>query len=193
MPAAGPVYAVLVGEAPGPAGADKTGIPFWGDAAGKLLYKTLAELGFAEVPDAAWDNWDGDCFLSLKLSPRLKGVGVTNALPRCPTDDGRAFRPPKEAELSDSHNLARLRSQLLSAAARCPDGLLVVALGDRARWTVDHLDLPPQFARQKIAHPSRQGLLGSAAGHGKGMQISTLEDKWAVELKHLLKLRRTPA
>jgi len=41
MPLDGPVHVLLVGEAPGPRGADKSGVPFLGDAAGKVLYDVL--------------------------------------------------------------------------------------------------------------------------------------------------------
>jgi hypothetical protein len=191
IPETGPIHAVLVGEAPGPAGADQTGIPFWGDAAGKLVYRALVELDLAEVPDAAWDDWDGARFISLGLSPRLKRVGLTNALRRCPTEDGRKFRPPRKAELADAKNLARLRSELLDGAERSTGRLLVVSLGECARWTIDQLNLPPQFVRKRIGHPSRQGLLGGAAGHGKGVAIARVEDKWVAELKRLLEMPRT--
>ncbi|MEE8622612.1 MAG: uracil-DNA glycosylase family protein, partial [Alphaproteobacteria bacterium] len=38
---------LIVGLAPGLAGANRTGRPFTGDFAGKLLYPTLVKFGFA--------------------------------------------------------------------------------------------------------------------------------------------------
>src|SRR3974390_1808070 len=43
---------VLVGLAPGLHGANRTGRPFTGDYAGRLLYATLHAAGFASRPDA---------------------------------------------------------------------------------------------------------------------------------------------
>jgi uracil-DNA glycosylase len=49
VPSFGPVAArlLIVGLAPGLQGANRTGRPFTGDYAGDLLYRTLAEFGFA--------------------------------------------------------------------------------------------------------------------------------------------------
>lgn len=50
VPSFGPLDAevLIVGMAPGVAGANRTGRPFTGDHAGKLLYHTLLRLGLAE-------------------------------------------------------------------------------------------------------------------------------------------------
>ena len=37
FPVTGPVKVMLFGEAPGPLGADQSGVPFWGDRSGKLV------------------------------------------------------------------------------------------------------------------------------------------------------------
>lgn len=48
---------LIVGLAPGAAGANRTGRPFTGDAAGELFYSTLAEFGFSKgVYDARPDD-----------------------------------------------------------------------------------------------------------------------------------------
>ena len=41
FPDSGPVSVMLFGEAPGPRGADQSGIPFWGDRAGVSVYRAL--------------------------------------------------------------------------------------------------------------------------------------------------------
>jgi len=48
VPAFGPLHArlLIIGLAPGRAGANRTGRPFTGDVAGKLLYSALAKSGF---------------------------------------------------------------------------------------------------------------------------------------------------
>ena len=43
FPTAGSVSALIYGEAPGPNGADKSGIPFFGDRAGRPLYEALED------------------------------------------------------------------------------------------------------------------------------------------------------
>jgi uracil-DNA glycosylase len=47
------VRVLLLGEAPGPRGADQSGIPFWGDRAGVLVYRALERAGLARVPAEA--------------------------------------------------------------------------------------------------------------------------------------------
>ena len=51
-PADGPVQVLIMGEAPGPRGADKSGVPFLGDAAGRMLYDVLARMGAVTLPAA---------------------------------------------------------------------------------------------------------------------------------------------
>ena len=41
FPEAGHVRVLCIGEAPGPRGADKSGVPFFGDRAGAPLYRAL--------------------------------------------------------------------------------------------------------------------------------------------------------
>lgn len=73
-PAFGPLSArlLVVGLAPGLRGANRTGRPFTGDAAGDLLYPTLLRFGFAEGAYGA-DPGDG---------LTLKDARITNAV-RC--------------------------------------------------------------------------------------------------------------
>ena len=87
FPAEGPVRVFLVGEAPGPRGADKSGIPFWGDRAGIAVYRALEAAELAEVPAEAYGDWDG---------AHLKAKGYTGVLGM---EHGNA-KPGKEGELA---------------------------------------------------------------------------------------------
>jgi uracil-DNA glycosylase len=180
------VYALLIGEAPGPRGADKTEIPFWGDGAGRLVYRTLVGMGFAEIPSAAWEDWDGERLNANNVRPSIFGVGLTNAFPYCPTDDGQSFRHPLRRELASDDNVTRLTADVMVAARRCPGSLLLVTLGERARWTIDQLDPPCEFTVEHLPHPSSQGLLGAAESKGKGKKLADLEEDWAGRLKRVL-------
>ncbi len=65
-------WLLIVGLAPGRRGANRTGRPFTGDHAGKLLYKTLLDLGLAT----------GEYTGSSDDPLRLHGCRITNAV-RC--------------------------------------------------------------------------------------------------------------
>ena len=186
FPEQGPVRVFLMGEAPGPLGADQSGIPFWGDRAGLLVYRALAAAGMAEVPEAAWACWDGGKLRAAGLAPALRGAALGNAFPRCPTDDGDHFRAPKDAELRDAANLARLGADLGEAARRCPGRLKILGLGRRAAWVLDKLEAPPPYDLLVLPHPSAQGLLQAAPGRGKGMRLEDLQIAWMEHLKSAL-------
>ena len=178
FPGRGPVHAFLMGEAPGPLGADQSGIPFWGDRAGLLVYRALADAGMAEVPETAWEMWSGLKLKAAGLAPALRGAALGNAFPSCPTDDGEHFRAPKDAELRDAANLARLSADLREAVRRCPGKLKIIGLGRRAAWVLDKLDGKPDYDLVVLAHPSAQGLLQAAPDKGKGMRLADLERQW---------------
>ena len=61
---------MIVGEAPGHRGADRTGVPFTGDRSGRRLQALLIGLGLSAESDLALP------------APRLRGVFVTNVV-RC--------------------------------------------------------------------------------------------------------------
>ena len=84
VPSFGSVDAELlvVGLAPGLRGANRTGRPFTGDAAGALLYPTLREFGFAR------GRYSGDAGDQL----RLVGCRITNAV-RCVPPGNRPQGP----------------------------------------------------------------------------------------------------
>jgi hypothetical protein len=186
FPASGPVRVFLMGEAPGPLGADQSGVPFWGDRAGLLVYRALAAAGLAEVPEVAYAQWDGARLKAHGLEPRLLGAALGNAYPRCPSDDGHRFRAPKDAELRSAGNLARLGADLRHAAARCPGRLRLLGLGRRAAWVLDKVPDAPAFDLEILPHPSAQGLLQAAPGRGKGLRLEDLQTDWMERLKSRL-------
>jgi uracil-DNA glycosylase family 4 len=104
-------WLAIVGLAPGERGANRTGRPFTGDAAGALLFATLAELrlasGFpAESPEAGF---------------RLDGVFITNAVQCLP--------PANKPEVAEVH---ACRPFLASRLRSLPWLKVVVALGQVA-------------------------------------------------------------
>ena len=186
FPEAGEVRVFLMGEAPGPLGADQSGIPFWGDRAGQLVYRALEAAGMAVIPPAAWEIWDGLRLREAGLRPRLKGAALGNAHPACPTNDGHSFRAPKDAELRDPANLERLASDLRRAAQRCPGTLRILGMGRRAAWVLDKAVDAPPFNLTVLPHPSAQGLLQAAPGKGRGLKLKDLQAAWIYELSLLL-------
>lgn len=186
FPTAGPVWVMLVGEAPGPRGADQSGIPFWGDRAGKIVYQALSRAGLAEVPDEAWKCWDGKVLKERDLKPTLHGVALGNAYPICPTKDGQTFRAPTDAELRSPENLARIRGDVERAASLCPDRLRIIAMGKRALWLFGRLEDTQDFELHVLPHPSAQGLLQGAPNKGKGLHLADLELAWGARLAELL-------
>jgi uracil-DNA glycosylase len=187
FPSTGPVRVMLIGEAPGPRGADQSGVPFWGDRAGVLVYRALETAGLAVVPAEAYLDWDGARFRTLGLVPALQGSALGNAYPVCPTRDGQTFRAPTDTELRDPANLARLAAELGEAARRCPGALRVIAMGRRAQWILERLEGLPAFHLHGLPHPSAQGLL-QAAGGGKGMKLADLQEAWGRRLAALLEV-----
>ncbi len=175
-----------MGEAPGPRGADQSGIPFWGDRAGKIVFQALLKAGLAEVPDDAWGSWDGKLLKAKGLNPILQGVALGNAYPICPTRDGQTFRAPTDAELRSPENLARIRGEVERAASLCPGRLKLIAMGKRALWLFGRLENAPDFELHVLPHPSAQGLLQGAPNKGKGLHLADLEQDWRDRLAALL-------
>jgi hypothetical protein len=188
FPESGPVSVMLFGEAPGPRGADQSGIPFWGDGAGITVFRALAATGRAEVPEAAWADWDGARFKTLPLVPRLQGTALSNAYPACPTKDGEHFHAPSDRQLLDPANLARLAGELGRAAQGSESPLRVIAFGKRAQWVLSRLSAAPAFDLHALPHPSAQGLLQGAPGRGKGLKLEALRSQWETSLVALLSI-----
>jgi uracil-DNA glycosylase len=178
FPETGPVSVMLFGEAPGPRGADQSGIPFWGDGAGITVYRALVATGRAEVPEAAWADWDGARFRALGLRPRLRGTALSNACPACPTKDGDHFHAPSNRDLLAPANLERLTAELARAAAGRTSPLRVVVFGKRAEWVLTRLAPAPPMVLHALPHPSAQGLLQGAPNRGKGLRLDDLRNEW---------------
>lgn len=106
---------LVVGLAPGRTGANRTGRPFTGDAAGWLLYRTLLETGFARGDyDARPDD-------GLELVDCL----ITNAVRCAPPGN----KPTPEEERT-------CRPFLVSRLAHAPRVKVIVTLGDVSRRNV---------------------------------------------------------
>ncbi len=175
--------AVLVGEAPGPRGADQSGIPFFGDRAGKPLYAALADAGLLTwIGDPTSVKWDGAALARAGVVPIVSHVVLTNAFDRCPTDDGQTFRAPSREERESPANLRRLRDDIESAMQHGADR--VCCLGKVAASVVLLLDLAVTV--HALPHPSAQGLLTSAPDRGKGARMADLEAEWIRNLAALL-------
>jgi uracil-DNA glycosylase len=122
---------LVLGLAPGVAGANRTGRPFTGDYAGELLYSTLAKFGLANGRFAA-DPADG-----LELHDCL----VSNAV-RCVPPENR----PTPAEI------AACRPFLADRLAALPRLRAVLCLG-----RIAHETLLRALGRRLSAHPFRHG------------------------------------
>ncbi len=186
FPDSGSVSVMLFGEAPGPRGADQSGIPFWGDGAGITVYRALVATGRAVVPDAAWEDWDGARFNALSLTPQLRGTALSNAYPACPTKDGEHFHAPSNRDLLAPANLARLAAELAQAAAGGASPLRVIAFGKRAEWVLSRIPGASDFQHVPLPHPSAQGLLHAAPDHGKGLRLEDLRRAWEANLRSWL-------
>jgi hypothetical protein len=180
VPADGDVFVFVVGEAPGPRGADKSGFPFFGDAAGEHLYRLLADMGAASMPAAcAALPWDGSAFKAQSLQPILHDLALGNAFDRCPTDDGIRFRAPTRVELEGDENVERIRGELRVLMQRGLRG--IVTLGRVASRTLDRVLANDEFsslAHRSVPHPSAQGLLSMAPDRGRGARMEELKRQW---------------
>lgn len=182
-PAGGDVFVLVVGEAPGPRGADKSGYPFLGDAAGLHLYRALMRIGAISFSaDISVMPWDGTFFADNAVRPTAHGIAMTNAFDRCPSDDGKRFRAPAKSELLSTANTTRLLNQIEELQRRGLKG--VVTLGKVATRTMEHCSdiLDSQTSKPllvSLPHPSAQGLLSMAPNRGKGAKMADLQQQWA--------------
>lgn len=177
---------MLYGEAPGPLGADKSAIPFWGDKAGIVVYRALEAAGLASVPPEAYEDWDGARLRERGLRPELRGAALSNAYPSCPTQDGQTFKAPTDKELKSPENLQRIEQELSEGTARCEGRLRVIALGRRAAWILAHFQETHGYELCERPHPSAQGLLQAAPDKGRGMKLADLQKEWEARLVKLL-------
>ena len=191
FPAKGPVGALVYGEAPGPNGADKSGIPFFGDRAGRPLYEALEEEARCRFTRRIDDvRWDGAALRAAEIRPIVSDAALSNAYQICPTDDGEHFRAPSKAELSSPENVKRVRSELAKARKR---GLhTVIVLGRTADWLLGtHLGLrdDASIVYHQITHPSPLGLMGMAKRAGKGVRVSAMKEQWQKDFRRMLRSR----
>ena len=188
FPAKGSVSALVYGEAPGPNGADKSRIPFFGDRAGRPLYDALVEAGrcrFTKSVDGV--RWDGLALREAGIKPIVTDVALSNAFAVCPTEDGEHFRAPTKAELTSAANVKRIRSELAKARRR---GLhTVIVLGRHADWLLGTqlgLREDASITYHQITHPSPLGLMGMARRAGKGVRVSAMKEQWQRDFLHML-------
>jgi uracil-DNA glycosylase family 4 len=115
---------LIVGLAPGRMGANRTGRPFTGDVAGRMLFETLIRTGFAE--GTYTDDGRDDV--------RLIDCMITNAVLCAPPGN----RPTTVEE-------ATCRPHLTAKIASLPRLQVIVTLGDVARRNVlKALNAPPR-------------------------------------------------
>lgn len=132
---------LVVGLAPGLHGANRTGRPFTGDHAGRLLYETLYRYGYAAAPESR-DADDG-----LMLS----GVRITNAV--------RCVPPRNKPQPEEVRNCNRFLSEELLAM---PPPRAVLALGVVAHAAVlMAMGLRP--SAYQFAHGAVHALPGNVA------------------------------
>ncbi|MBU6165569.1 MAG: uracil-DNA glycosylase [Alphaproteobacteria bacterium] len=96
----------IIGLAPGLKGANRTGKPFHGDEAGRMLFGTLAELGLASETPEGWS---------------APGLFITNAVACAP--------PGNLPETAEKHACRPFLAQQLAAL---PALKVVIALGETA-------------------------------------------------------------
>lgn len=192
FPAKGSVSALIFGEAPGPNGADKSAIPFFGDRAGLPLYQVLEAEGrckFTRPIDGV--RWDGVALIDAGVKPLLTDVALSNAFNVCPTDDGQHFRAPSKAEMSSVANVRRVRAEIAKARRRGLENVIV--LGRIADWLLGtHLGLreDDSITYHQITHPSPLGLMGMAKRAGKGARVSDMKAQWKRSVAAMLRNTR---
>ena len=143
-------WMAIIGLAPGLKGANRTGKPFHGDEAGKMLFGTLAELGLAtETPD----GWDAP------------GLFITNAVACAP--------PGNLPETSEKH---ACRPYLAKQLAALPALKIVVALGETAHQAAIKAaggKLPKYRFGHGVAHKLPSGVVLVDSYHCSRLNINT--------------------
>ena len=119
---------MVVGEAPGYRGADRSGVPFTGDRSGRRLQALLIALGLSQESDPAVET------------PRIRDVWLTNVV-RC---NPPRNRNPTAAEVANCVPYLRAELEMIRPA-------IVATLGNfAARWAFGELleTEPPAGIRQ---------------------------------------------
>jgi hypothetical protein len=189
LPIRGPVSVLIVGEAPGPRGADKSGIPFFGDAAGRHLYRALRNIDAVELAVRVDDvAWDGATLMAAGFAPVAHSVSLTNAFNRCPTDDGVKFRAPHRVELESPANTERLLRELRSLEARGLRGVVTLGkVAERTMTRVIAMGSMRDVTLHALPHPSAQGLLSMAPHRGRGARMADLQDQWIAQCERAVR------
>lgn len=128
---------MIVGEAPGVHGADRTGVPFTGDRSGRRVQALLIALGLSKETDPAVET------------PRLCGVWLTNVV-RCNPPGNRNPAPTEVANCAPW-----LRTELETIKPQ-----VVATLGNfAARWAFGELlrQEPPAGVRELHGQTRRAG------------------------------------
>lgn len=153
VPSFGPLDArlLIVGLAPGLKGANRTGRPFTGDHAGRLLYATLKAEGFARGAFAERAD-DGLTLVDCRIANAVRCVPPANK--PLPAEIG-ACRPFLESELA-----AMKRLRVVIALGQIAHGAVLAALrlkpaSCRFAHGARH-DLPGRFVLLDSYHCSRQ-------------------------------------
>lgn len=116
---------LVIGEAPGPRGANRTGYPFWGDDCGLQLYRLVGELGLLDEPFTPWQ-------LGIDLSgtqPPSGCYAITNACPQMPVRDSGRFCAPAPSRLDAE--APRLLDEMRTLQPK-----VVIACGKSAAYTL---------------------------------------------------------
>jgi uracil-DNA glycosylase len=116
---------LLVGEAPGPRGANRTGYPFWGDDAGLELYGLVGKLGLFDEPFCPWLR---EAVLA-GTTPPAGRYAITNACTQMPFRDGDKFCAPTASRLDKE-------AQRLLDEIRCLQPKAVLTCGRAAAYTL---------------------------------------------------------
>ncbi len=176
VPSFGPLSArlLIVGQAPGVNGANKTGRPFTGDVAGRLLYPTLVKFDFAKglFQEHADDGLE------------MLDCRITNAV--------RCAPPQHKLETSDKlHCLPYLSSEM----AAMPDLRVALAIGTKAHESVlQGLNLKPSRYPFKhgAMHMLENGLILSDSFHTSQYNVNTgritqeMFEEIVASIRHLL-------
>ena len=113
---------LIVGLAPGPRGANRTGRPFTGDYAGDLLYQTLARFGFSSGQyDRRPDDGLGmiDCRI----------VNGVRCVPPKNRPSGAEIRTCRQFLVAEIEAMARL--EVILALGRIAHDTVLAAIGER--------------------------------------------------------------
>lgn len=116
---------LLVGEAPGPRGANRTGYPFWGDDAGLELYGLIGELGLLDEPFSPWIPGA----LPVGASPPAGRYAITNACTQMPVGHDGKFCAPTASRLD--REAQRLLDEIRTLKPRA-----VLACGKSSAYTL---------------------------------------------------------